>query len=353
MDIQTCSLEIDDEAWSIYDRWTREIANNIIAKSVEDSVIEVNDSVKIGDDAGFPFSLSNLAYWVVRRKDGTTIKYELKTATQLASQAGKPVTALTPVKTYGGGSYVGGVQQPERSQGQVGGRTWDFCNHDPKDDPIFTSEDGKIKLWIADAPGVRKYKGRFDLVIDCGDVLSTFTMEKDGILSGDKELVELLLPSVEDGFRVPRLLKIDWADRKAPVLKPDFWLNLAAILPENTVINCQGGHGRSGTALVCLMMALNPEYTPMDAILHLRAIHCARAIESKDQHAYIDEVGKSLGRVANASKLTGVTSYREEFLKLKLKSATPYQERVRAGAGATKEKSREQDYEDAYQGCYM
>ena len=95
------------------------------------------------------------------------------------------------------------------------------------------------------------------------------------------------------------------------------------------MINCQGGHGRSGTALTALMMVLTPTYNCADAILHLRAVHCPRAIESKEQHEYLDKLAVSLGRKGNSGELVGVANYRERFLAIKKKAAQPYQERLK------------------------
>jgi hypothetical protein len=211
----------------------------------------------------------------------------------------------------------------------------DWCKHDPADDPIFAGE--KVDLYIADGPGCRVHHDEFDFVLDCGDILTLSFSNRRELLSGDADLVKKLnkhntLVKEEKA----RILKIDWYDRKAPNLAPAFWVDLAKQLKGTALTACQGGHGRSGTALVCLMMVLNEEYTPADAITHLRAMHCPRAIESKEQHVYINNVGGYLGRAKDVEAVTQITDFRSAFLALELESAKPYQEMLRKRMGGKK-----------------
>ena len=77
------------------------------------------------------------------------------------------------------------------------------------------------------------------------------------------------------------------------------------------------------------MMVMNPEYSPADAIIHLRAIHCPRAIESGVQHEYIGAFGAFLGRENDIDRVKGVVDFKAEFMKIKHKSAQPYQDRLK------------------------
>lgn len=271
-----------------------------------------------GSAPAFPFRLEDLAYWVVKRKDGTTIKY----------------TLVGPDDKMGGKEVKAGVYPSSVAPlGQMTGGTThsfsDWCKHDPIGEPIW--DGGKVKIWIADSMGLKGYYQKFDVVLDCGDVLNLFSINKDGKLIGDEELIKVLKPFVIGGPKNQQIIKIDWDDRKAPPLDVDAWMALAKHLSKKSqtvVTACQGGHGRSGTSLVCLMMALNPEYTPYSSICHLRAMHCPRAIESKEQHMYINAVGKELGREEDIMKVGEVKSFKESFLALDLKSAKPYQDRL-------------------------
>jgi hypothetical protein len=76
------------------------------------------------------------------------------------------------------------------------------------------------------------------------------------------------------------------------------------------------------------------DYTPLDALTHIRALHCARAIESKEQHAYLNTLGTYLKREPDAMDAEEVKSFKERFLSLDNPYAEPYKDRVRGGKGA-------------------
>ena len=266
----------------------------------------------------FPFTLADLKYWVVKRKDGTIIKHVLEDKFDAPA---KPAGYLNA--TNGSGAF-----STHKSLGA-------WCSHYPKKLPVFEQEG--IMLYIADASGARRDKAYFDVLLDCGQVINWGVLNRT--LEGDARMVEELSKysqTIEN-----RLLKVDWYDRKAPALGVEFWPALTNLLKsfvaetglkQRVLCICQGGHGRSGTSLVNLMMCLNEEYSPLDAITHLRAIHCPRAIESKEQHEYIDQLGVHLGREKNAAQAGEIASYKDAFLALKLESAEPYQKLLSEGA---------------------
>ncbi len=136
--------------------------------------------------------------------------------------------------------------------------------------------------------------------------------------------MQMLIPFLED---YPRILQLDWPDRDRPPLIPQAWPHLAAHLNGNIMTACQDGHGRSGTAAACLMMCWT-DYSPLDAISHLRALHCPQAIESVEQHSYLNELARVLGRPEDANEK--VSSYRERFLSMTSEWAKPGQDRLRA-----------------------
>ena len=261
--------------------------------------------------SGFPYGLEDLSYWIIKRKDGTIVKYLLEDDRKTPQHASD-----APLRVgKSAGFLYRGTGSKSLSQ---------FCKHDPIS-PIFETK--TVKLFIADAIGARMFKEKFDFVLDCGDIFrNTYTATPTPILAGDPELAKALSHhSIRSSVVDTRILQIDWDDREAPDLSPEFWGELAGMLKGRVMIACQGGHGRSGTALTSLMMVLNPEYSPKDAITHLRAIHCPRAIESADQHQYLSLVGKCLGRTANGKEINKVKDFRSAFLGMTHKSAKPYQ----------------------------
>ena len=257
-------------------------------------------------DTIFPFELDDLEGWACVRTDGTVFRVRI----------GEPlVTKKTSSAT------LGNVQGWESYYKKSGSLT-QWCQHDPIL-PVWKSDDEKIEIYVADSAGTNKFRANFDLVIDGGNnvpyitptpVLRTLNLELV-----DRLIADTLPPDMNDNT-----LRINWPDRAAPPVYPEFWINLAAYIREQTLnrdkpfkvmTSCQGGHGRSGTAAVCLMMAFT-EYDALEAITHLRAVHCGRAIESAVQHDYINWMAETLKRNANARDAENVTSFRKRFLEV-------------------------------------
>jgi protein-tyrosine phosphatase len=294
----------------------------------------------------FPFTLSDVIGWIIKRKDGTTVKYVLTTPDTLA----KDSVVRYPTPTVGAWT-------------NKGYSAW--CNHEPhpeKDLPIFQAEG--IALWVGDNPGARKSSKEFDMCIDGGNVLDLPGQYDLPVLYGDPDLQKRLNKHLTDPPKaleaVPgatRILKIRWADRCKPPVKPEFWPGLLAEIraardkggfnesnPYRVMTICQGGHGRSGSAAAALIMCLS-DYTPLDALTHVRAMHCARAIESKEQHEYLNTIADMLGRKPNALEAEGVASFKERLLGMKSKWAAEAKRRIEADrtAGALREE-REGSY---------
>lgn len=259
----------------------------------------------------FPFNIDDLAYFIIRRKDGLTIRYNI-------TKSGSNITSLVKANT------------DSASAGFVKKSFSEWCHHNPADEPLFSGKNADV--YIADCVGFRQHYKEFDTAIDCGAVLTYYQINAGNpkIFEGDKELISGLDKYViGDITNEAKILKIDWDDRRAPKLKAEFWPELVDRLSGTVVIACQGGHGRSGTSAVCMMMVMNPEYTPADAIIHLRAVHCARAIESKEQHEYIGMVGEYLGRTNDIARIGKVNSFKDEFFAMTHPSAKPYQDRLK------------------------
>lgn len=305
-----------------------------LAAALQEEERQVTEMKRVTDGGKtqplFPYSLDDLKYWVVKRRTGEIVKYTLS--------ADSGIPGASSSRSGSTGSSQDREKSTTRYVGSTSGLSSysDWCHHDPKSEPVFDWKGKKgspypsQQLFIADAMGMRNHKEKFDIVIDCGDVLSeAYACRRNGLLVGDQTLCAALDKYTLASIEGPRVLKIDWDDRKAPLLHPEFWVDLAKQLSGRVLINCQGGHGRSGSALVSLMMVLNPEYGSADAIIHLRAIHCPRAIESAEQHGYLDEVADFLNRPADSKRVKEIKSFHEAFMSLKHPSAKPYQERIK------------------------
>lgn len=92
----------------------------------------------------------------------------------------------------------------------------------------------------------------------------------------------------------PEVLSLDWPDMTAPTHVPaHFWVKLLAMLPPAVCISCVGSHGRTGTAMACLLVASG--MSADKAIATVRQDHCSHAIETQGQQAYIHKIAKALG----------------------------------------------------------
>lgn len=270
----------------------------------------------------FPFTIEDLAYFVIEREDGTIVKFTMDGKGDFGR-----VGSSTPV----------GAASPHYPTPSMSA----WCAHNPAAVPTYTVGRGEGKpplgIWIADAQGTRAHKTHFDLVIDGGDVLSIWTPKPSSPrLEGDPALCEALEQYAVESAPIasgPRILQIDWYDRKAPPLHPAFWPDLAQRLLDDeslkrVLVCCQGGHGRSGSTLVALMMCYT-DYNSIDAITHLRAVHCARAIESIEQHEYLARLSAHLDRPCDPGETSQITDFKARFLTLTSPYAAPWQERLK------------------------
>lgn len=85
---------------------------------------------------------------------------------------------------------------------------------------------------------------------------------------------------------------IDWNDRDAPPVPFEFWAQLIKDIENkkgNLIINCFGGHGRTGTALAALAYLTGAVPKGEDTVTWLRTVYCEEAVESSNQMDYLRE----------------------------------------------------------------
>lgn len=268
----------------------------------------------------FPYSIRHLMYIILVKKDGSRIKYAWTQNAKDRAYAGTstPTQSSTAHKPY--------TSYPDVNVGR-------WCQHDPTPLPCFVDPSGSgLELYICDSPGAKKGLSVYDLIIDGGAVFGNYDTRKDIEGSPFASHLEshILHPIAE-------VMSIRWADRGAPPLKPSFWPALTEMLRQaakdreeafKVMVCCQGGHGRSGSSMVALMMCMT-SYSALEAISHLRAIHCARAIESKVQHEYLNLLATHLNRKADALEAEAVKDFKAHFLTLTNPFAAPYQKRLK------------------------
>lgn len=150
--------------------------------------------------------------------------------------------------------------------------------------PFLTLADSRVlygaKGIRLNDPGARDH---LDLIIDCAGMV---TRSADGFVQS----VPAKYAGIVD-VKGPDIIRLQWPDLQAPRhVGIAFWERLYAALPGHTCVCCVGSHGRTGTALACLLVAsgMDPEL----AIITVRQKHCARAIETPEQERYIRQLRK-------------------------------------------------------------
>lgn len=148
------------------------------------------------------------------------------------------------------------------------------CNHYPE--KVF-SHDG-INYYASDEDNAPTFRG--DLVIN---LTQNPGIRASSTAYDTPELVNHLIPFPEE-------IVIGWVDMSRPPVKGTFWTALHLFLKkkkhENVLFHCQHGHGRTGTALSAMLIALKKMSAPA-AIAEVRKSHCQFAVETEYQIDYL------------------------------------------------------------------
>jgi hypothetical protein len=140
--------------------------------------------------------------------------------------------------------------------------------------PVLTLNDGR-ELYAAQGAKLDR-ADHLDLIVDCA-----------GLVNGRK-FVTSNNPRYRtlNALAFPDVIRLAWPDMTAPThVGLRFWVRLHGMLPQRTAIACVGGHGRTGTALACLLVV--DGMAAEDAIKTVREKHCTKAIETIPQEQYI------------------------------------------------------------------
>lgn len=173
------------------------------------------------------------------------------------------------------------------------GTTTKFCKHEGLTD-IHRMKNGLFLHGGTKTDLLVQKEGR-TLIVNCtGQSIQGFSTIKEPIVKTPKgfsmKSSEYKLDPDYDEFIV------DWADNSPPLLKADFWKDLAeqAVKLEYTDISfcCFGGHGRTGTALVAMLIVDGVEL--VEAIAKVRKEHCDEAVETDSQIRYLQYVEGAL-----------------------------------------------------------
>ena len=90
---------------------------------------------------------------------------------------------------------------------------------------------------------------------------------------------------------LPPTIDVVWADFDVPDLDRKWWVALHETIGKmpqgKMVVHCQGGHGRTGTALAILLGLSSDQPKDLNPVEMIRKWYCHSAVESDAQIAYI------------------------------------------------------------------
>ncbi len=112
---------------------------------------------------------------------------------------------------------------------------------------------------------------------------------------------------IEKFIYQPEHLVLDWQDYGVPFLSKEFWLELVRVLKKKgrdrsrhnngngkykVMLHCQGGHGRTGTALAILagLVYGSEEGWNERIVKKIREKHCSHSVENDSQLEYVEKI---------------------------------------------------------------
>ncbi|HYF57055.1 MAG TPA: hypothetical protein VEA41_22585 [Salinarimonas sp.] len=185
----------------------------------------------------------------------------------------------------------------------------------------YTDKDGKQHtVWY----GTQCTHEGWDTVVEVGDVTFGGAAGKDIPRTTDAVLIvdcagsarrfdrtggqfpDKYAPLARHLVGIPRI-ELPWDDMGPPPVTREFFAELPGLVGKgHVIVNCYGGHGRTGTALAALMLVHNPGMKAREAIEHIRNLHCEHAVESISQVQWLcDLAGHGEVAVEKGSKEKG------------------------------------------------
>jgi hypothetical protein len=165
---------------------------------------------------------------------------------------------------------------------------WHTCSHPPQ------------KVLIGE--GFEVYAGKH---IDCLPFIHEFPLILNctGKSIRRKHKIPLRALKKWETYSKAREILLDWEDYEALELPFDFWRELLAAVKDNggkLLVFCVGGHGRTGTAIAALLIAMG--WKAEDARQWVWKNYCENAIENRKQELYLDELQRQRDAAVESAK---------------------------------------------------
>lgn len=157
------------------------------------------------------------------------------------------------------------------------------------DGPVCVGRIGKAHVYAGDwleALPVRQW----DLVISAMSTVSASHFEAP--VTGNS-MAKRLLPEMLFRTRPVAHVTLDWPDGGTPPLASEWWAELVtaiATIDGKVMVHCQGGHGRTGTALAILFTLAGQVPKRQCPVGWLRKRYCVEAVENDEQADYIEAI---------------------------------------------------------------
>jgi protein-tyrosine phosphatase len=171
--------------------------------------------------------------------------------------------------------------------------------------PVVKSLCHAGRILVFQTREMRVYGGNTHCISDIKekDVVINLTGEDEKLVRSNSAMFKHLEKYNEN----INTLSIDWPDFYVPDLNLDFWTDLCETLITegkkekiNVLVCCEGGHGRTGTALGilgCLLGAVPDHMCPVEWV---RSRYCKNAVETERQVKYISDItGRSVTTVTD------------------------------------------------------
>jgi protein-tyrosine phosphatase len=189
------------------------------------------------------------------------------------------------------GYGAGGWEAYNKKKGGTGLSAWKTCNHKPQ--------------LVIDHEGFRASFGKkwdCELQADNYGVILNLTGHS---IDKEPELLEHVIPIKSlakwknfsnDGTTASKTtakeIVLDWPDMGVLYFPLDFWEGLVKATKAEggkLLAFCVGGHGRTGTAMACLLITVLG-FSADEAMKWIRKNYCTKAIETEKQENYVIEI---------------------------------------------------------------